>query len=370
MDVSVVIVSWNTRDVLKACLRSIFEETRFLSFEIIVVDNASRDATPDMVRTEFPGVKVIANRDNRGFAAANNQGIGESAGRYILLLNPDTVILDGAIQKCVKYADTHRDVGIVGCQVYLDDRQISQTGFAFPSAWNLFLVLSKLSSAFPHSRLFGARELGWWGRDDERDLDVISGMFMLIRREALDEVGLLDEDYFVYTEEADLCFRFARAGWRRVFTPSARIIHVDGGGKSTSQVNARMFVQLQKSMMVFFKKNRGAGSWIAAKTLYIVSNAVRALSWYGMFLVERDPDLKSNAAAAVAAPPPSRPSGSICSARSRHERIIYPPSGIDGSKGASDGRNRYRRIVRNDRGHPPGMGRFRPRPRRRPLHEL
>ena len=195
-----------------------------------MVDNASRDGTAEMVRSEFSRVELIANDENRGFAAANNQAIRASVGRYILLLNPDTVIRDGAISRCVEYADAHPDVGIVGCQVYLDDHRIQQTGFAFPSAWNLALTFSGLSRAFPKSKIFGAPELGWWGRDDERDLDVISGMFMLIRKEALDEVGLLDEDYFIYTEETDLCFRFARAGWRRVFTPSARILHVCGGG--------------------------------------------------------------------------------------------------------------------------------------------
>ena len=236
MDVSVVIVSWNTCDLLRNCLRSIFEESRPSLVEVIIIDKASRDGTPDMIRAEFPTVKLIANTENRGFAAANNQGIRESVGRYVLLLNPDTVIWDRAIGRCVDYADAHPDVGIVGCQVYLDIHRIQMTGFPFPSAWNLALTLSGLSRAFPKSRIFGTPEIGWWRRDDERDLDVISGMFMLIRREALDQVGLLDEDYFVYTEEADLCFRFARAGWRRVCTPSASIFHCKYGSGQRKNV--------------------------------------------------------------------------------------------------------------------------------------
>lgn len=303
MDVSIVIVTWNTCDLLKACLRSIFEETRSLSFEVIVVDNGSHDGTAEMVRTEFPLVKLIQNSDDRGYAAANNQGIRISEGRYVLVLNPDTVILDRAIERCVEYAEAHKDVGIVGCQVYQNDREIQLTGFAFHSAWNLFLTLSGLSQAFPKSNVFGAPELGWWARDDERDLDVISGMFMLIRREALDQVGLLDEAYFLYAEEADLCFRFARAGWRRVFTPSARIIHVGGGGGSgdTHDVNTKMYVQLQKSIMIFLRKNRGELNWIAAKVIYVISDAVRALGWLGMSLGRGDSRLKARAAAASAA---------------------------------------------------------------------
>lgn len=301
MDVSIVIVSWNTRDLLRSCLQSVITESDQISYEIIVVDNASGDGTPGMVRSEFPSVKLVANRENKGFAAANNQGIRKSVGRYVLLLNPDTVVWEGAIWRCVEYADAHRDVGIVGCQVYLDEHQVQQTGFAFPSAWNLALTLSGLSRAFKHSRVLGAPELGWWDRNDERDLDVISGMFMLIRKEALDQVGLLDEDYFVYTEEADLCFRFARAGWRRIFTPSARILHVCGGSKSTEQVNIKMSVQLQKSMMIFYWKNLGALSWMAAKGIYIVSNVIRATSWYIQYLIEQDPRRKTKATAALAA---------------------------------------------------------------------
>jgi GT2 family glycosyltransferase len=303
MDVSIVVVSWNSRDLLKACLRSIFEQTRSLSFEVIVVDNGSHDRTADMVRVEFPLVKLIQNNEDRGYAAANNQGIRISQGRYILVLNPDTVITDRAIERCVEYAEVHKDVGIVGCQVYVSDREIQRTGFAFHSAWNLFLILSGLSRAFPKSKIFGAPELGWWTRNDERDVDVISGMFMLIRREALDQVGLLDEAYFLYAEEADLCFRFARAGWRRVFIPSARIIHVGGGGGSgdTHDVNTKMYVQLQKSMMIYLRKNRGDLDWMAAKAIYIVSDALRAVGWVVMSVGRGDTRMRGRAAAASAA---------------------------------------------------------------------
>jgi GT2 family glycosyltransferase len=301
VDVSVVIVSWNTRDLLRDCLRSIFQETRSTSFEVIVVDNASRDSTAEMIVTEFPTVKLIENRDNRGFAAANNQGIRESAGRYVLLLNPDTVVLDRAINRCIGFADLHPDVGVVGCQVLLDETNIQKTGFAFPTVWNLSLALSGLSRMFSKAKFMRTADMGWWGRDDERDLDVISGMFMLIRREALNEVGLLDEAYFVFAEETDLCLRLARAGWRRVFTPSCRIIHVCGGNKSTDQVHAKMFVQLQKSTLIFFRKNRGATSAAAVKALYVASNFARAVGWYGQSVLKRDVGRRSKAAAALAA---------------------------------------------------------------------
>jgi GT2 family glycosyltransferase len=301
VDVSVVIVNWNTRDVLRACLCSIFEQTREVSFETFIIDNASRDGSADMVRAEFPAVNLIANPDNRGFAAANNQGIRAASGRYVLLLNPDTIILDAAICRCVRYADAHPDVGVIGCQVLEDDQRIQRTGFSFPNPWNLFLIHSGLSKAFPRSRLFGKPELGWWERDTEQDLDVVSGMFMLVRREAIEQVGVLDEAYFVYGEETDWCYRFARAGWRRVFTPCARIVHLDGGGKSTSQVNVKMFVQLQKSTMIYLRKNLGYTSWLLAKVIYIVSNAVRAVAWFIWSIVSGNRSLRSKSTAAVAA---------------------------------------------------------------------
>jgi GT2 family glycosyltransferase len=301
MDVSIVIVNWNTRDLLRGCLRTIFEQTSKISFEIFVIDNASRDFSAEMVRAEFPAVKVIANVQNRGFAAANNQGILAASGRYILLLNPDTIILDAAISRCVRFADVHAEVGVVGCQVLEDEGRIQRTGFSFPDPWNLFLTLSGLSRAFAGSRLFGRPELGWWDRDSELDLDVVSGMFMLVRREAIEQVGLMDESYFVYSEEADWCYRFSRAGWRRVFTPSARILHVDGGSKSTSQINAKMFVQLQKSCLIYLKKNHGFVAWLLGRILYVVSNLVRAIVWFVSSLLTHDLALRRKSAAAMAA---------------------------------------------------------------------
>ncbi len=301
MDVSIIIVSWNTRELLRDCLDSIVKQTRSVSYETIVVDNASRDGSANMCEHAFPSVRLIANSVNRGFAAANNQGMQIANGRYVLLLNPDTVILDGAIDRCVAYADAHPDVGVVGCQVLEKDGRIQQTGFAFPSPWTLFLTLSGLPRLFPRSPLFAKPQLGWWKRDSEKDIDVISGMFMLVRRQAIQQVGVMDEKYFVYAEEADWCFRFYKAGWRRVFFPEAKIIHVDGGGKSTSQVNVKMLVQLQKSMMIYFRKNLGFRSWMTAKLLYLLSNAARYLGWLAPSILTRDPIARSKAAAATAA---------------------------------------------------------------------
>jgi GT2 family glycosyltransferase len=300
-DVSVVIVSWNTRDILRGCLRSVFEQTRDIFFEVIVVDNNSHDGSADMVRAEFPQVQLIANSQNRGFAAACNQGMRVRSARYTLLLNPDTIVLDDAISHCVRYADLHSDVGVVGCQVLENESRISPTGFSFPSPSNVFLALSGLSRIFPRSRVFGQPELSWWDRNSEADVDVVTGMFMLVRREAIEQVGLMDEAYFVYSEEADWCYRFAQAGWRRVFTPCARIVHLDGGAKSTSQASKKMFVQLQKSSMIYHKKNLGLAAWWSVKMIYIASNCFRMIAWFVLSIVKRDRRNWHRSAAARAA---------------------------------------------------------------------
>jgi GT2 family glycosyltransferase len=301
MDVSIIIVNWNTRELLRDCLASIIRQTRGVSYEITVVDNASSDGSASMCELCFPSVKLIENRINRGFAAANNQGLEIASARYSLLLNPDTVVLDGAIDRCVAYADAHPDIGVVGCQVLEKDGRIQQTGFSFPSPWTLFLTLTGLPRLFPRSLIFAKPELGWWMRDSEEDIDVISGMFMLVRREAIQQVGVMDERYFVYAEEADWCFRFYKAGWRRVFFPQAKIIHIDGGGKSTSQVNVKMRVQLQKSMMIYFRKNLGFSSWMIAKVLFVLANTARYLGWLVPSVVTRNTSARGKAAAATAA---------------------------------------------------------------------
>lgn len=278
-DVSVIIVSWNCLQLLRDCLASISSQAAGLSLEVFVVDNASKDGTVEMLSREFPDVIVIANKENRGFAAANNQALAIARAPYLLLLNPDTVILDHAIEKTVRFADENPDVGIVGPRVLENESRVQRTCFSFQNPWNVFLVESGLHRIAPHSRILGAPELGWWNRDCMVDVDVVSGMYMLVRRTAMQQVGLLDEAFFVYGEEADWCRRFSRAGWRRVFIPQAEIIHRDGGSKSTEQVSVRMFVQMQKSTLIYQRKHHGRLGYWSVKSLLILSNFMRALTF-------------------------------------------------------------------------------------------
>ena len=290
-EVSVVIVNWNAKDLLRQCLLSIREQTR-LACEVLVVDNASADGSADMIRHDWPTVKLIANSVNRGFAAANNQALVIAQGRYVVLLNPDTIIVDGAIDKMVDWCDERPDVGCAGCQVMMSDTEIQKTCFADHSPFTLVLAETGLARVFSRSSILGRPAYSWWDRRSEMDVDVVSGMFMLIPRSVLDKVGLLDESFFVYAEEADLCRRIRQAGFRCVFTPIVRIMHLDGGGKSADQVSVKMHVQLQKSLLVYIDKHYGRAGRAAAKTTLMASKSMRYVLLRCLSVVSRSPVLQ------------------------------------------------------------------------------
>ncbi len=290
--VSIVIVNWNTRDILRDCLKSIAHETQ-LPHEVIVVDNASNDGSADLVRDEFPGVRLIANDTNRGFAAANNQGLRIAQGQTLLLLNPDTIILDGAIDTMVGWLEQHPDVGCVGCQVLEDEHTIQRTCFADPGPTNLALIEFGLHRLSPQGRFLGHAEYGDWDRKSERKVDVVSGMFMLVPRHVFEVVGLLDEAFFVYSEEADWCRRIRDAGWDCVFAPVARILHLEGGSKSTVQIKSRMYVQKQKSKTIYARKHYGRYGELVARAIFISSAALRGAVFGLMGLLRSTPERKA-----------------------------------------------------------------------------
>jgi GT2 family glycosyltransferase len=259
--VSIVIVSWNTREVLRDCLRTVYEQTRDVAFEVIVVDNASTDGSAEMIRSAFPQTLPLVNSVNRGFAAANNQGLEAAQGRYVLLLNSDTQVLDGAIDKMVRFADAHPEAAAAACRVLNSDRTWQPTCFLFPSALNLLIAALYLNKLFPRSRLWGRERMTWWDGLEARAVDVVTGCFILVRREAIQQVGVLDESYFMYGEEADWCYRFRKAGWKVLFTPSAQIVHL--GGVSSAQRKGPMCLQLRASLLLFLRKHRGMASYVA-----------------------------------------------------------------------------------------------------------
>ncbi|OQA45471.1 MAG: N-acetylglucosaminyl-diphospho-decaprenol L-rhamnosyltransferase [Chloroflexi bacterium ADurb.Bin325] len=262
-DLSIVIVNWNTRDLLASCLESIrgsgFQfsasgqqsSTSDLRSEIIVVDNASSDGSTTLVRERFPGVQLIENAANVGFARANNQAIALAQGRYVLLLNSDTVVHPGALAALVGFMDAHPAAGACG------PRLLNADGTLQPAAHPMLTPGRELWRLLFLERLYprATYPMHRWDTVTPRRVEVIKGACLLLRRAALDQIGLLDESYFMYTEEVDLCYRLAEAGWELWYVPIAEIVHF--GGSSTRQAHEDMYVQLYRSKIQFYRKFGG-----------------------------------------------------------------------------------------------------------------
>ena len=283
VDVTAIVVNWNTREILRDCLQSIYEQAGDIQFEIIVVDNASSDGSCEMVEKEFAAVKLIRNNANRGYAAAINQGIRAGQGRYFLFLNSDVIICDKAIEKTVRYADEHSDVAATSCQVFMRQGVPQPSFFRFPDVLNIFLETFGLSRIFRDNRFFGRELMIWLQRDKEREkerqVDVISGMFMLVRRKAVEDVGLMDESFFFLFEETDLCYRLSKAGWKTMYWPGAKIIHMHGGKQSRNKAGVKIAIQHPKSMLIFFRKHHSYTEYLLVRTLLAVRGLLRCPVW-------------------------------------------------------------------------------------------
>jgi len=285
VDVSVIIVAWNVRQLLHDCLKSVYEKTRDVDFEVIYVDNASEDGSVEMVKEQFGEVRIIENDENKGFIKANNQGIEVAQGRYVLLLNSDTILLDNAIAKTVRFADANPDAAVFGCKVLNPDRTIQRTCFMYPSVLNMFLAATYLYKIFPKSRFFGREHMTWWGFDEARQVETICGCFSLVRKEAIDQVGLMDERYFVYGDDPDWCYRFKKAAWKVMFTPDGRIIHY--GGQTTSQKARAFRLQLEGSKLIFMKLHRSKAAFPFACLMAALFFFLRVPYWLTVGLLRR-----------------------------------------------------------------------------------
>ena len=277
MDVSVIIINWNTKRLLQDCLTSVYERAGDVDYEIIVVDNASTDGSSEMVKDDFRQVILIENTENRGFAAANNQGMAVAKGRYVLLLNSDTVVLDNAIANTVRFADENPQAAVTGCRVLNPDRTVQPTCFMFPSLLNMLLSSTYLYKLFPKSKFFGRERMTWWYRNDIKEVDVVTGCFMLIRQKAIQQVGTMDEEFFMYGEETDWSYRFRQAGWKVMFTPVCEIIHL--GGQSSRQKRSKMILQLRGSILLFMKKHNSFLTYAFACLLVALFFFLRVPYW-------------------------------------------------------------------------------------------
>lgn len=282
-DLGIVIVNYNTRDLLRACLRTLYASQGDFTLEVCVVDNGSTDGSGEMVATEFPQARRILNPDNRGYPAANNQGLrllgfpnGAEAPRFALLLNPDTELPPDALAKMLAFMDAHPEAGVVGPKLVRQDGSLDLAcRRSFPSPEVSFYRFSGLARLFPRSRRFGRYNLTYLDPDEMAEVDAVVGAFMMVRREAIAKVGLLDEGFFMYGEDLDWCYRIKAVGWKVYYNPEVTVLHIK---RAASARNPRAQVEFWRAMEYFYRKH------YAARTPWPVHILILGAIWARTYL--------------------------------------------------------------------------------------
>jgi GT2 family glycosyltransferase len=252
--VSVVIVVWNAQKYVMECLESLQQHCGKVCTEVIVVDNASTDGTPDLVAERFPEFTLIRNSENAGFAQANNIGIKQASGDFICLVNSDVKFTNDCISPMLDYL-RNTQVAMVGPKMLSADGEVRRSTMRFPTVWNNFSRALGLDLIFPHSRLFGGLLMADFDHQRTTPVEVLNGWFLLLRRSAVDRVGLLDPQFFMYGEDVDWCYRFREAGEKIVFFADASAIHY--GGASSSNAPLRFYLELYRATLQYWRKHRG-----------------------------------------------------------------------------------------------------------------
>jgi len=267
MKLSIIIVSYNTKEVIKECLDSIFSFKDSLSPEIIVVDNASWDGSAEFIKKEFPSVLLIPNKENKGYSKANNQGVKKSKGDYILFLNPDTKLRPQTLKTMVAFMDDHSEAGAATCKVQLENGTLDDASHrGFPTPWNSFCHFSGISKVFGKTKLFGGYNQGWKDTNSTHEIDALAGAFMMVRRSAGEEVGWWDEDFFFYGEDLDFCYNLKEKGWKIYFVADCSILHYKGvsGGikkssanitKASEETKKKVKAERFRAMRLFYEKH-------------------------------------------------------------------------------------------------------------------
>jgi GT2 family glycosyltransferase len=269
IDISLIIVSFNTRDVLRESLQSVAREQGDLRLEIFVVDNDSRDGSVEMVETEFPNVRILRSRVNLGFGAANNLAMEIAQGRYIVLLNSDAFLCPGALSLSVQHMDQQPKIGLAGGQLIGRDSSWQPSARMFPSILSDFKVMTGLAGKFPKSRFFGSFDRTWADPLLPAEVDWVPGAYSIIRAEALRKVGFFDPEFFLYSEEVDLCRRIQNAGYQIMYWPDITVIHI--GGESSRQIKtlemssagAQLIRWRMRSTLLYYRKHHGIAAWFA-----------------------------------------------------------------------------------------------------------
>lgn len=275
MTLSVIIVNYNVKHYLEQCLESVRRASQGLQVEVFVVDNLSTDGSVPYLRERYPGVIFIENKENVGFARANNQAIRQSTGKYVLLLNPDTIVAEDTFEDFVSFMDAHPEAGGAGAYMLRTDGTFApESRRGLPTPFVAFCKMSGLASLFPKSRVFGRYYMRYLDENKANEIEVISGAFMWLRREALDKAGLLDEDFFMYGEDIDLSYRILKSGYKNYFLPS-RMLHYKG--ESTEKSSYRYVYTFYEAMRLFFRKHYAHYS-------FLVSLPINLAIWVRSFM--------------------------------------------------------------------------------------
>jgi len=271
-EATVIIISFNTREILYACLHSLYAAIGQRAVEVMVVDNASRDGSADMVALRFPQATLIRSIINLGFAAANNLGFQNARGRHVILLNPDAQLAPDAIEKAIDFMDANPPAGLAGGRLLGASGADQPSARSFPSLLNELLVISGLAARFPRSRLFGRFDRTWADPAAATEVDWVPGAFTIIRHEALQAIGPFDERFFLYYEEVDLCRRFKAAGWQIWYRPEILVRHLGGESSKTvenqefSSSGSQLVLWRMRSALLYYRKHHGRlGAWLLAK---------------------------------------------------------------------------------------------------------
>ena len=291
---SVVVVTWNAKKYVDLCLRSL-ANIKDISAEVIVVDNASTDGTPELISECFPEFRLIRNETNLGFSKANNIGIREARGTFICLVNSDVIVPEGCFRILADFLRAEPSVGMVGPQMIAPNGSISRSAMRFPSLRSAIARALSLDHKPSISRMLKCQLMADFPHDVTQDVDILNGWFWMIRREALDEVGLLDEQFFMYGEDMDWCMRFGQHGWRRVFLSSTRAVHFGAG--SSSAMPIRFYVEQQRADFQYWKKHSTLPSLLGYRLTVLAHNALRIVGYSIVYVF--DPGKRSSSSLKV-----------------------------------------------------------------------
>ncbi len=289
MKLSVVILCWNDMKVIVDCVRSIFASTHSTDFEVIVSDNGSTDGSPDLLEQNFPQVKVIRNGSNLGFARGNNAGIRASRGEYVLILNPDTIIHEGSLDRLVRYADAHPEAGAFGCRVLNADGTYQISARPFPTVSRYLMAALYLRPLGYLTDKLSEIYMGWKG-DSERQIDWQSGCCVLFRGKVLRDLGGFDEQFFYQFEEVDLCFRVGKAGYPILFTPEATITHL--GGQSVGRFRLKFELEKYRSRYRYFYKHFGSKGAVRCRRVALAGLLLRRVGYGTLNTLKHDKNIQ------------------------------------------------------------------------------